>query len=353
MRLSRTLAITLFCHNTSPEYSIKYHPLRRCQLQSDMAVPPALAAGPGIKHLDPLKQAPLFPPRPILLRFKEESRGTEQGPNRIDPSKIIMDEVASPITISVEKANILQSQRGRACESQNTNYHDLKCGHLATPSTKFPTTNSPKAPCASNCCRTQPMTHGTLTPFVCPMCLETLLRRNYIKTYKEFTAAGFCPDPDPTENVKKWLCSSIRLVSKFGPRIVQGTSGLFLLGDEDNFMHIKFMPSVVSDIYGHWSFEGRRRKRDRSRSPGRYGRMSRTTNTRAQKDQSVSRGRVLERDQSRSQKMASPGFYRDRLPLRTTTTIDLDSLAERLSDTRIGLLEDGEVDNLLQRVAKI
>jgi hypothetical protein len=251
-------------------------------------------------------------------------------------------------TISVDKANILQSQRGRACETLTTHYHDLNCGHLVATSTGFPTPYDLKAPCASNCKRSQPTTHITLTPFVCPLCLETLLRRNYINTYKDFTAAGYIPDPDPARNVKKWLCCSIRLVSKYGLRIVQGTSGVFLLGDEEKFLHINFMPSVVGDIYGRWSFESRQRPRSRSRSPQRGTRINRVS-SRVRNDRAISRGRVLERGGSSSEVRT----YRDHSPLHTMKSLELDGLIERLGDARIGLLDDEEVDDLLNRVSKI
>ncbi|KAF9734846.1 hypothetical protein PMIN03_002460 [Paraphaeosphaeria minitans] len=313
-----------------------------------MAVPPTLTTDPEVTHLDSPEQAPLFPPRPILLRFLEESRSLEPVSNRIDPSKIIMGST----TISVDKANILQSQRGRACENQITNYHDLSCGHLVTTSTSFVTPLAPKAPCASNCCRTQPTTHSTLTPFLCPVCLETLIRRNYVKTYKEFIAAGRYPDPDPANNVKTWLCCSVRVVSRFGLRITQGTSGLFLLGDEEKFLHIKFLPSVVSATYGRWSFQLRQRQRSRSRSPQRASRTDRSS-TMAHEDRAITRGRMLERGRTRNEQRTSSRHYRDRSPLRTMTRPDLDDLAERLGDARIGLLADGEVDDMLQRVSKI
>ncbi|KAF2442729.1 hypothetical protein P171DRAFT_445323 [Karstenula rhodostoma CBS 690.94] len=314
-------------------------------------MPPALTTAPEVNCLESPEQAPLFPPRPILLRFLEESRRLEQASNRVDPSKIIMG-TASPTTISIDEANIMQLQRGRACETLTTNYHDLSCGHLVTTSTGFPTPYDLKAPCASNCCRSQPTTHGTLTPFVCPVCLETLIRRNYVKTYKEFTAAGYYPDPDPAENVKKWLCCSIRLVSNFGPRIVQGMSGLFLLGDEEKFLHVNFMPSVVSDMYNRWSFESRQHQRSRSRSHQRDIRMDRVS-SRVHKDRAVSRRTRLKRDRSSSERRTLSRLHQDRSPLRATMRVDLDGLAERLGDTRIGLLEDGEVDDLLQRVSKI
>jgi hypothetical protein len=230
-----------------------------------MAAPPALTTDSKVDHLESPEQAPLFPPRLILLRMLEESRDPAPAASRIDPSKIIMS-TTSHNTISVDKANILQSQRGCGCDTVTTHHHDLSCGHLVATSTGFPDPYNLEALCTSNRKRSQPTTHITLTPFVCPLCLEKVHLRNYIKTYKEFTAAGYVSDPDPARNVKKGLCCSIRLPSKFGLRIFQGTSGLFLDGDEEKFLPINFMPSVVSEMYGRWSFESRQRPRSRVRS---------------------------------------------------------------------------------------
>jgi hypothetical protein len=45
--------------------------------------------------------------------------------------------------------------------------------------------------------------------------------------------------------------------------------------------------------------------------------------------------------------------YRDRSPLRMMENLELDGLVEHLSDARIGLLNDDEVDDLLSRASKI
>ncbi|KAF1980485.1 hypothetical protein BU23DRAFT_562822 [Bimuria novae-zelandiae CBS 107.79] len=171
------------------------------------------------------EQTPLFPPRPIILRYLQESRNPDRSEKHIDPSKIIITLISPPQHI------------------------------------------------------------------------EVLIRRNYIKIWKEFMAAGYSPDPDPTINLKKWLICSIRQLSTVGLRVVQGTSGQFLFGDEEKYAHITFLPFVVNDLYSRWSFQGRRRQRSRSESPVRSARTDRVKAGRVSKERSMSRenkrGRAL------------------------------------------------------------
>ncbi|KAK7188266.1 hypothetical protein PSPO01_05457 [Paraphaeosphaeria sporulosa] len=72
-----------------------------------------------------------------------------------------------------------------------------------------------------------------------------------------------------------------------GLRIVEGTPGIFFLGNENKFLHVKFLPSIVSTAYVRWSWQGRQHQR----SIG----MDRV-NTTAHKDQAVTRWRILGRD---------------------------------------------------------
>lgn len=74
---------------------------------------------------------------------------------------------------------------------------------------------------------------------------------------------------------------------------------------------------------------------------------------RVRNDRAISRGRNFERGKSSSEVRTLPRTYRDRSPLHTMTSVELDGLIERLGDARIGLLNDEEVDDLLNRVSKI
>ncbi|KAJ4288431.1 hypothetical protein N0V90_011666 [Kalmusia sp. IMI 367209] len=146
---------------------------------------------------------------------------------------------------------------------------------------------------------------------------------------REYLRAGYAPDPDPAVNAEKWVICSIRELSKSGLRVTQGISGSFLLSRENDYVQINFIPSVVSNAYGRWNFRGRQRERSRSRSPERQ----------AWTNRAGSRG--------------GKGEYRDRSPFGMARNTELNELAERLGDAKVGLREDKDVDGLLEWVAKI
>lgn len=284
---------------------------------------------------EPSARRSLFLPRPIILRALEQLRNPNQTSRPMDPMNFIMfslkesQKAVGVATISFEQANLLRSQRDKACETSATHYHDLKCGHTVTTSTGWPSATEPKSSCASNCKRVQFSKHtkqGTLIPFICPVCLETLIRRNFIKIWKEYRSAGYAPDPDPDVNVMVWVYSSVQQLAMFGLRVTQATSGIFLLGNEMTQPHIGFLPAIVNDTYGEWSFRSRQRMRSRSRSPGRSSGKNRESE-------------IMKRE------------YRDRTPLRIVKCAEVEELSERLSDAKVGLHEDDEINDLLNGVA--
>lgn len=279
---------------------------------------------------------PRFLPRPIILQLVSQSRKNYPGnaEAKQDPdqlfgisssfTKAMAVTGSQPTFISPEKANLLQSLNINACDDPRTHYHHLKCGHNVTTSTTFPSNNEQKSQCASNCKGSNGLQGSTIRAFICPACIETLLRRNYTKIWKEYRANGFHPPSDPATNIGIWVCVSVRYLARFGMRIMQGTTGLFLLGNENEYKTVEFVPDVVKRMYGMWDFREReRRLRSRSRSPVRYGRN-------------------MEEDTRAMRK------YRDRSPLRKRDNLVVQDLVEHFGNARIGMVRDAEVDGLLQ-----
>ncbi|KAF2683615.1 hypothetical protein K458DRAFT_39890 [Lentithecium fluviatile CBS 122367] len=242
-----------------------------------------------------------------------------------------------------------------ACSNPHTNYHKLACNHMVLTSTTWPSADEPKSACASNCKRISSISSSTageedavnhlrpdsttFVPFICPMCIEIALRRNYIKIWKEYRSAGFRPSHEVDVNVATWTHRSVHALVDAGLRVTQGTSGVFLFTCEDEYEHISFVPSVIEDTKGRWTFRGRktRKTRRRSRSPDKSGDEV--------DGHPPFRGNFLRTERERKS-------YRDRSPLKNEALV-FDELAERLNDAKVGLLVDGEVDALIEGLEDI
>jgi len=266
--------------------------------------------------------------------------------------------------ITVEQANLL-SGPNFGCNNPKTNYHNLSCGHAILTSTDWPSADCPKSACASNCERkssaTLPATdiasavsaaegaHSrptpTVVPFICPVCIERSVRRNYIKIWHEYRGANYVPAGPPDVNVKTWTYCAVRALEQVGMRVAQGTTGVYLFGSEHECNHINFVPSVVEVSRGPWSFEGRntKRARRRSRSPDRFGDEGRD----------LSPVRYIQLGADRDQSKGSQTRYRDHSVAREGENFVMNELAGRLEDAKVGLVEDKDVDGLLVGIGAI
>ncbi|KAF2119904.1 hypothetical protein BDV96DRAFT_595518 [Lophiotrema nucula] len=340
-----------------------------------------------------------YTPRQVLRRYWHTMQSNPEFCQDHDqlPTLTSMMEDSSLSVRQDQKMNLedgsCSSNFGDSCASSLTHCHDLACGHTVDPGANIEGDVISKKPCGPNCTRyvflktsglhMQSFSSICEVRFVCPTCIEAWIRQQFRKLNEQRSMVDGKPVAElhntTEEEVVFWTHRLVaRLIDnyflEYHMRPAEGVSGVFRLSDVETYtymdapsqdiaLNLNFTgrkidyelartaprPCVPNPPRGrNWSYrdEAHSKTRDRSASPAADSDVS---------DMDINEGRSSRHQQK---KPKHDKHYRYRSPIQTRGVVrktkeqenlekDIDQLADRLLDTKVG---ESKGDELMDKL---
>jgi hypothetical protein len=258
--------------------------------------------------------------------------------------------------------NMTPAPKPYQCDDPFTHMHSLDCGHnvITSPLTGlFTSATSPKELCSSNCYvaiyDTKPQLplawlkisedmHEHL--FVCPACVEDQIRAQYPKFLEQHRKNGGKLTDSEETNMQLWTYAAVLEAVERGGRMCEATLGLFRFKYVDAFRALadrKMAVSLLDGIaMGQEQIVGQCKEKKWEMHDGDDVVMG------EEKERELG----LEKDASKNALLAV--VEKGDTVLQEDVDMEMDDLAERLCDAKVGVVEnDLAVNDLMAGLSRL